>query len=83
VKKIPKIRAVNRNTPYDVTGRVRRLVRAIENGNFGEVTDAIMIIRGVKGGVANIQAHYYGVSQTEVLHYMAARAMDECLGRRS
>lgn len=73
------IRAIDRGTSYDVSGRVRRLMRSVEAGNFGRVTDAVVILRGIKDGKVNAQPFFYGVSETEVLHFMASRAAKECL----
>jgi hypothetical protein len=74
-----RIRAIDKGTTYDVPGRMIRLARAIEHGNFGEVTDVICIVRGKKNGAINSQAHFYGKSATDTLHFMCLRAADRCL----
>jgi hypothetical protein len=78
-RKKSNIRAIDQGTPYDVTGRMRRLVRDVEAGHYGEVTDAIVILRGKNGKSVNIQPFFYGKSETEVLYFMASRAQLKCL----
>lgn len=47
-----KLRVININTRYDVTGNLRWLARAIDRGKYGNVTDAVIALRVIRTGDA-------------------------------
>lgn len=70
-----KLRPIDKDTDYDISGSLRRLIHQIEAGEHGEVTDLILAIRSretgrIRGKVKTIAVR---TSQPEVLHFMAAK----------
>jgi hypothetical protein len=72
-----KLRVIDTGSVYDITGKLRTLIRQIENEKFGKATDVIAAIRFIKGKKIGIETIYYGTSQSEVLHFMACRLEKE------
>ena len=62
-----RIRAIDQGTVYDVVGSMRQVVRRIENGKEGRITDAIVILRGSNGSIGSF---HYGTGTRERSHYM-------------
>lgn len=72
-----KLRAIDRGTVYDISGKLRKLLHEIEGGKHGDVTDVVLAIRKVKDGRTGIATAFIGTSQPEVLHFMASRLQAE------
>lgn len=75
-----KLRPINKGNAYDISGRLRRLIRQIESGKHGEVTDVVLALRSIKESKSQVITAYYGFSQPEVLHYMASKLEKEVMG---
>lgn len=77
--KSSRLRVIDKGTHYDVPGRMKRLARLIEAGEFGEATDVVCVVRSKKDGDIQIRPYFYGKSGTGELHYMLSRAADRCI----
>ena len=76
-----KLRAIDHGTRYDITGNLRRLVRSIERGEHGAVTDVLVMVRGTDGdGDLSRDAFHYGKSPIEVVYMMAEWLANRLLG---
>jgi hypothetical protein len=63
------IRCVDQGTVYDVTGKMRSLVRSIENGEEGTITDVVIIARRNNGSIGS---YHYGHGNHELAHWMVS-----------
>lgn len=70
-----KLRAIDKGTVYDVTGRMRSLVRRIESGEI-RATDVIIVTHDAEKGYTGITTHHYGPSSVEKSHWMLATALN-------
>jgi hypothetical protein len=61
------LRAIDQGTIYDVTGKLRGLARSIDRGEEGDITDAVVILRGKNGSVGSF---HYGNGSRERAHYL-------------
>jgi hypothetical protein len=77
--KSSRLRAIDKGTSYDVPGRMKRLARSIERGEFGEVTDVVCVVRSKNQGEIELRPYFYGKSDTANLHFMLSRALDRCI----
>jgi hypothetical protein len=60
-KRISKLRVININTRYDVTGNLKWLARAIDRGKYGTVTDAVIALRVIRpGGATKGETFHFG-----------------------
>lgn len=64
-----RLRAIDQGTIYDVTGNMRRLARAIDRGDEGEITDAVVITRRSNGSIGS---YHYGPGPRERSHHMVS-----------
>jgi hypothetical protein len=79
VRRGSKIRAIDQGTLYDVPGKLRRLVREIEKGDLGRVTDVVNAVRIVKDGKVSIRTMYTGTSDMPTLKFMVDRLGKELI----
>lgn len=63
------IRAIDRGTVYDLTGKLRWLTRDIESGKHGHITDVVIISRAANGSIGSF---YFGNEPRERAHYMVS-----------
>lgn len=72
-KKKSPIRAIDKGTRYDITGLMRRTERQIERGEFGDVSDAVILLRqrGADGSVG-VKMYHFGTGTTDQVHFMLA-----------
>ena len=61
------IRAIDQGTLYDIPGKLRKLARAIENGEIGEVRDAVLILSNTSN---QISSYALGKSDRIRAHWM-------------
>jgi hypothetical protein len=66
-EKKSSIRAIDKGTIYDVTGKLRSITRTIERGEEGHITDAIVIIRRDNGSIGSF---HLGSGNRERTHHM-------------
>lgn len=65
------LRAIDKGTLYDVSGKLRLVVHQIESGEYGEVTDVVLALRYVRQGQAGIRTIYTGKNDMGTLNLMA------------
>ena len=65
------IRAIDEGTIYDVTGKMRAMVREMERGEEGTITDAVIIIRRNNGSIGT---RHFGPGGREIAHWMVSTA---------
>jgi hypothetical protein len=70
-----KIQAINHNTRYDITAKLRRLVRRLESGEFA-ATDVVVVTREFTQPNASprVELHHYGTASHEEIHWMLSTA---------
>lgn len=70
-----KLRRINQGTRYDISGQLRKEVRAIERAANGEYMDVVLISRkrNQKGRIW-VQVSHWGGSPQETAHWMVATA---------
>lgn len=71
MKKMASIRVIDKGTCYDVPGKLRKLARQIERGEWGDATDVVFSLRYQRKGETRIQSFAAGKSNPETLYYMA------------
>lgn len=73
-KKHSSLRAINQGTRYDLTGQLRRLARAIERGEEGEVRNILIAFTSENGGdkSASVKAFHYGTGTIGDAHWIAS-----------
>lgn len=71
-----KIRAIDQGTVYDKTGRMRKLVRDIESGKHGAVTDIVCCIahRDHNGRGIGVTAFHFGPGGAPTAHWILSTA---------
>jgi len=67
--------SIVRGSFYDVAGRVQRMGRSIEAGEYGDVTDAVVVLRFHDEGRLNVKGFHYGASSCEVAQSMMHRVL--------
>ena len=65
------IRAIDKGTPYDVPGRLKKWAREIESGKLGRATDFLMVVRVVRDDGVAYEHFSNGISTIETYAYMA------------
>lgn len=68
-----KVCTIQRGNYYDIPGRMKRMARSIEAGEYGNVTDALLILRYQDEGRLNVKGFHYGTSNVEVAQSMCSR----------
>ncbi len=72
----PKLRAIDRGTRYDITGKMRSLIRRIESGEI-QARDVVIITRETteqRNCSPYIGMHHFGFGSVEDIHWMLATA---------
>jgi hypothetical protein len=64
-----RLRTVDQGTTYDVTGKLRWLARAIDRGDEGDITDAVVITRSANGSIGSF---HWGKGNRERSHHMVS-----------
>ena len=70
-----KLRAIDRGTRYDITGKMRRLIHRIESGEI--VPRDVLVVTSESCGPNRsntIILHHMGFGSTEEIHWMLATA---------
>lgn len=70
-----RLRPIDRGTYYDVTGEMRKLLREIEHGEWGHVTDVSMVMRYIKDDSVRIASRHSGTGTIEIYSYMLHRVL--------
>jgi hypothetical protein len=70
-----KLRIINRGTRYDVSGKLRSLVREIECGQIAP-RDVVVITREFSGNnkSCKVGLRHYGTGSPEDIHWMLSTA---------
>jgi hypothetical protein len=68
-----KVQSIQQGSYYDIPGRIKRMGRSIESGEYGDVTDALVILRYHDEGRLNVKGFHYGTSNVEVAQSMCSR----------
>lgn len=71
MKKTGKLRAIDRGTIYDVEGSLRKRIRGLRDGEDGDVTDAVLLLRNRDGKVTSF---HFGPGGRERAHFMVSTA---------
>lgn len=72
----PKLRAIDRGTRYDITGKMRSLIRRIESGEI-QPRDVVIVTRETterRNCSAYVGMHHFGFGSVEDIHWMLATA---------
>lgn len=71
-----KLRVINRGTRYDITGKMRTLIRHFESGEI-DLRDVAIVTRETRQNNASptVILHHYGYGSVEDLHWMLSTAM--------
>lgn len=75
--------SIQRGTYYDIPGKMQRMGRSISTGEFGDVTDALVIIRYIDEGRLNVKGFHYGTSSVEVAQSMCSRIFTRLMAHDS
>jgi hypothetical protein len=69
------LRAINQGTRYDVSGKLRNIVRSIESGEIAP-RDVIVITREIAGRnkSCKVGLFHFGTGSTEDVHWMLSTA---------
>lgn len=69
MKKRAAIRVIDQGGPYDITGNLRRIDRAIQRGDYGRVTNMVVAFSDSEGAVytynlgpGDVSMHHWIVS---------------------
>jgi hypothetical protein len=74
-RRASKLRAIDKGTPYDVPGRLKKWAREIEKGKMGYVTDYLLVVRAIKDGQTALEHFCGGTGTAENYLYMAQAAV--------
>jgi hypothetical protein len=69
----PKLFSIQHGSYYDIPGRLHRMARSIDSGEYGNVTDALVILRYQDENRLSVKGFHYGTSNVEVAQSMASR----------
>jgi hypothetical protein len=74
-REMPKLFSIKQGTLYDVPGSMRKLARNIDGGQYGEVSDALVVLRYKEhpSGRLAVTGFHYGPSSVEIVQSMAYR----------
>jgi hypothetical protein len=72
-----RLRPIDRGTYYDIPGRMRMLLRQIERGEWGKVTDVSVVLRYIKDDGVRINSRHTGTGTTETYSYMLRSELNE------
>jgi hypothetical protein len=75
MKKKAKLRAIDRGTRYDITGKMRNLIRTIERGEI-KPRDIIILTRESNGSGLQQKTgmYHFGAGDEQVMHWMLSTA---------
>jgi hypothetical protein len=77
MKKISKLRVIDRGTRYDVSGKLRRLVRQIESGEIKPRDVIVLTTETVRNNAGpRIIMHHYGTGTEADMHWILATAQN-------
>lgn len=68
-----RLRAIDSGTIYDVAGKLRNLTRGLDRGEFGQVTDALVVFRNRDG---QLDSFHFGTGSVSEVYRMANTAKD-------
>jgi hypothetical protein len=68
-----KLYSITQGTVYDVAHQLKSISRDITHGDFGKVSDAVLILRYHEKGRLCVQGYHYGPSSIEIVQSMCNR----------
>jgi hypothetical protein len=75
MKKIAKLRVIDRGTRYDVSGPLRRLVRQIERGEIKPRDVIVLTTQTVRINASpTVTMHHFGTGTESDMHWMLRTA---------
>ena len=69
----PKLYSITSGTVYDIPGRLKRMARSIEAGDYGTVSDVVLILRYQDRGRLNNEGFHFGPGSMDVVQAMCSR----------